>query len=483
MIALFGLLLFFAAALYLIAIFLQERARVGELKSRGFPVAPWLPLVGSVPYGVQMCSTDGFDLFFRTMAKKFNHKPFVVPLMGREVFVVVTEPRVCLEILRRPNELVRDAGFSYDAPAVGVKHELLFANYGPSWEVQRAKANPFFRPSLMRGLFDMIVRTVQDREASIMESISGGTERDLRQDCARVTMRIIANHIFGHPLALPSEDLLVEFFLSLLPQEYQLRVGGLWWLPLFSRVKFFRHRSKALAAVVEEIKHAGDGTFCQLLPEEDMEQKLADVMGILFAGFETTSSSVTWALYFLSHLPNERAAIIAELDAALQGRHIDELTFADVKACPLLLAALYESLRLRPPAPGHPGTAICNVELDQGRCRIPKGTVVYAFYSCFLVSEEFFDRPQEYDLRRWIDGRAEAAAAKAGLSLAEFFTPFLVGQHTCLGRPLAELEGQILLARWVYNFEFRYSGTTPPQQVLSVAFAPNQMPMQVVARR
>ncbi len=471
-----------ALATYLSFVAFRTWRLVRHLQSKGYVCTEWLPLVGCVPYGVKVNAIDGFCAFFSQQAKRFGYAPYIAPLLGSDMFLVVTEPRVCIEILRRSNELRRGRGFALDSPVMGLKHDVLFANSGRSWQEQRTRANPFFRPSAMRGLFDSIVGSSRLGEALLSDYAASREVRDVREDSACATMRVICGHIFGHVLLPEHESVLIEFFLRQMPGEFQLRATGLKWLPLPSRLTFFRVRAAVLKAVGAEIRRAEAGTFAELLSGETEDQKLADVMGMLFAGFETTSSTVSWALYFVSSQPDAKKAILEEIERALANRDIDELTPDDIRVCPLLLAAFSEALRLRPPAPGHPCDAAHDLELDGGRYFIPKDTTVYPFYSCFFVSEEYFDKPDQFDMMRWIDGRAEKAASKAGLSLSEFFTPFLAGQHVCIGRQLAEMEAQILLARWLSKFDFDFAGSRPPQHVLSVAFAPDSMPMRLSRR-
>ena len=426
-----------------------------------------------------MNPTDGLTSFFYSEARRCNGV-FYAPLLGNDGMLVFVDPHVCIEVSRRAEELIRGAGFAYDKKVLGLKHELLFSNWGSSWQEQRRRANPFFKPSAMRNLFDTIVecsRQVEDTD--LLEHANSGKVRDLKLDTAAITLRVICTHIFGHQLPKSLENVLFELFLSLLPPEFQLRVSGFGWLPLPKRWRFFQCRKKALSGVASEILRAEKGSFCELRPEEDMDQKLSDVMGLVFAGFETTSNAVAWAMFFLSEQPETVQAILSQLSSALGDRSIDELTAADLKACPLLLAAFYESLRLRAPAPGHPVDTTNDVTLQDGKYFIPKGTTVYAMYSFSFLDEKFFENPNTFDLFRWIDGRAEKAASKIGMSISELFTPFLVGQHVCLGRQLAELEGQIILARWLHRFSFDFAGTSKPKFVLSVAMTMDSLPMRI----
>jgi cytochrome P450 len=463
---------------------IQSSRRTRRMRSLGYDVCAHWPLLGCLVDGLRVNARDGLTAYFRQQAQRFNRRAFFAPLQGQSAMLVVVDPRTCLEVSRRANELVRGFGFEYDRPALGVQREVLFANHGAEWQQQRARANPFFRPGAMRKLFDTIVACSREVEQQALATAAKTQEvHDIKVDTARITMRVICSHLFGHTLDRDAETLLIDFFLNQMPQDYQIRVAGLGWAPFPSRIGFFRRRREVLAAVAEEICKAEPGSFCELLPGEDEAQKLADVMGLLFAGFETTSNAVAWAVYFLSMQPLTTRAILEQLHGVLGGRSIDELTATDIKACPLLMAVFNESLRLRSPAPGHVGDAVADLTLADGKLFIPKGTTVFAFYLCYFRDELYFDNPETFDIYRWTDGRAEQAAAKAGLSLSEFFTPFLVGQHVCLGRQLAELEAQVILARWLHEFSFSYAGSSEPQCVISISMTADKVPMLISHQR
>jgi cytochrome P450 len=192
---------------------------------------------------------------------------------------------------------------------------------------------------------------------------------------------------------------------------------------------------------------------------------VADAMGMIFAGFDTTSNTLAWSLYFLSFNPEARKKLIAEIDGILDdGKSIDDLSSNDIKEAHFLKACVNETLRLRSPAPGHVGDVIDEgTEVDG--IKLPKGAVCFTNFSCYYLDELYFDHPDRFDPDRWIDGRVQATAGAGffcnfciiylllfqldslNMSVNELFNPFLPGKHTCIGRVLAELEARVVLAR------------------------------------
>ncbi len=120
---------------------------------------------------------------------------------------------------------------------------------------------------------------------------------DIKRYCCSLTMEVITAYIFGHPLDASVLAVLVEFFSYKLAPEFQLRIMGLFYLPLPSRVGFFRSRSRALALIRDEICKAEPDSFAafaQGQTEQDMDKKLSDLVSVfsmLFALRQLTSAN------------------------------------------------------------------------------------------------------------------------------------------------------------------------------------------------
>jgi len=93
------------------------------------------------------------------------------------------------------------------------------------------------------------------------------------------------------------------------------------------------------------------------LDDESHDEALGDIlMTLLFAGYDTTSISLTYALYLLAKNPNKKAKCLEEIDAVLGS----EINFGDTNRktippgpdeLPYTKAVILETLRLFPPAP------------------------------------------------------------------------------------------------------------------------------------
>ena len=139
------------------------------------------------------------------------------------------------------------------------------------------------------------------------------------------------------------------------------------------------------------------------------------MMGLVFAGHETTTHLIGNALYHLLREPTRWAEIVAHPAA--------------------IPAAIEEVLRIEPPIPTFIRTATANTAL--GGVRIAAGENVLVVFGSANHDEHHFPEPERFDLHR----HSESAHMGFGW-----------GTHFCSGAQLARLEGRIVLegltARW-----------------------------------
>ena len=98
-----------------------------------------------------------------------------------------------------------------------------------------------------------------------------------------------------------------------------------------------------------------------------------ELLTFMFAGHDTTASTLSWATHELLEHPEEMAALVAEVDGVLEGK---APTYADVfERLPKLRMFLNESLRLHPPVPKDVKQAVADDTLPDGTL-VPAGTMV-----------------------------------------------------------------------------------------------------------
>jgi cytochrome P450 len=152
-------------------------------------------------------------------------------------------------------------------------------------------------------------------------------------------------------------------------------------------------------------------------------------MTLLFAGHDTTTSTISFLLYELARNPHELGLLYEEQDELLDGRApgLGELT----GGLPRLEMALDETLRLYPPAWVGPRRAMESDEIA-GK-RIPAGAYVnYCSWASHRLPEVFPD-PEAFVPERFTPER-KAALPKGA------YVPFGGGSRTCIGMRFGQME-------------------------------------------
>jgi cytochrome P450 len=160
------------------------------------------------------------------------------------------------------------------------------------------------------------------------------------------------------------------------------------------------------------------------------DQEIRDqLMTLLFAGHDTSTSTITFLLYELARHPEVLRAIWAEQDEVLGGRPPSARELAG--GLPRLEEALDETLRLYPPAWIGPRRAMEAFEF--GGHRVPAGAyVAYCSWASHRLPDVFPD-PEAFVPSRF------AAERKAALPKGAY-VPFGAGSRTCIGMRFGQLE-------------------------------------------
>ncbi len=164
------------------------------------------------------------------------------------------------------------------------------------------------------------------------------------------------------------------------------------------------------------------------------------LLTFLLAGFDTSSSLLSWTLWEIARSDTLQEAVVRECNAAA-----DEWFVSSSRQTQYLDAAINEAARLYPPVWAFGREATQDTTL--GGCHVAAGTQVVV--SPYLVQRDprFFPRPGEFDANRWL----EPAAAPAHCT----YIPFGAGPRLCIGCPLALLQMKIILATILRRFRLQ----------------------------
>ncbi|KLO10170.1 fatty acid hydroxylase [Schizopora paradoxa] len=174
------------------------------------------------------------------------------------------------------------------------------------------------------------------------------------------------------------------------------------------------------------------------LPDDSIVKNL---LTFLVAGHETTSSTLSFCLYFLLTNPETIVELQDELDRTLGND--GEVTLENLEKMEYLTAVLRETLRLAPVAFFRTVTP----KEDTKRYLLKKGTTVVVNTPSMQRDPRVWGPDaEEFRPGRMLDGRFSALPKNA-------WQPFGYGVRACIGRPFAFQECLLFLAALFYHFD------------------------------
>jgi cytochrome P450 len=293
----------------------------------------------------------------------------------------------------------------------------------------------------------------------------------------RLTLNL-ATQIFmgGHRIADPVElDQVNRAFIDCVQAAGAiLRVavpGNTWHRATRGRATLERFLTAQLPAARAS---GGDDLFSVLTRVEDEDGTRfgdADVVNhmifLLMAAHDTTTSTVSTAMYYLGRHPDWQDRVRAET-AALG----PEPTVEQLSALPDLDMVIKECQRLVAPVPVVARRAVKDTVLA-GR-HLPAGTRAFVCSQLSHYLPELWTRPEAFDPERFSPHRAEDRSHRFA------WAPFGGGVHKCLGMAFSNIEARTVLARIRGRFQWSVPPHyAPPMSNVSLPYPRDGLPVDL----
>uniref|UniRef100_A0A8V0Z3F2 Cytochrome P450 family 3 subfamily A member 4 n=1 Tax=Gallus gallus TaxID=9031 RepID=A0A8V0Z3F2_CHICK len=185
------------------------------------------------------------------------------------------------------------------------------------------------------------------------------------------------------------------------------------------------------------------------------EEILAQALTFVFAGYETTSSTLSYISYYLAIHPDVQKRLQDEIDANLPNKAAP--TYNVVMQMEYLDMVVNESLRLHPP--GGRIERICKKTVEFNGVTIPKDMVVMIPAYVLHRDPAYWPKPEEF--------RPERFSKENGENIDPYtFLPFGAGPRNCIGMRFALLIVKVAMVVLLQNFSFKPCKDTPIPLVL-----------------
>ncbi len=196
------------------------------------------------------------------------------------------------------------------------------------------------------------------------------------------------------------------------------------------------------------------------------------VMTLMFAGHDTSTSTLTFMLHELARHPDVVARLVEEQDRVLGGAVPTPEQLE--RELPYLDMVLDEVLRLYPPAWIGPRRAVRDFEF--GGYTVPRGAYVnYSSWASHRIPEVFPD-PEAFIPERFTRER-KAALPRGG------YVPFGGGQRICIGKRFGQTEVKLVATMLLQKLRFdALPGRTMTVRQMPTLSPKGGLPMRVLAR-
>ncbi|RZF45733.1 hypothetical protein LSTR_LSTR011872 [Laodelphax striatellus] len=177
------------------------------------------------------------------------------------------------------------------------------------------------------------------------------------------------------------------------------------------------------------------------LPDEEIKNQVNTIM---FAGFDTTTSSVSFILYALMKYPDVQEKVYKELTNMFESKD-SVATYEDYQNMRYLECVMKETMRVYSIVPYVGRKVEEDVVLPSGYT-LPAGASVNLFLYGLHLNEERFPDPMKFDPERFNEEQSTDRSPFA-------FCPFSAGPRNCIGQKFAMLEVKAIISEIVRNFK------------------------------
>lgn len=279
----------------------------------------------------------------------------------------------------------------------------------------------------------------------IDKSIAEDQAVDLVPHLTRIVLRTAGVFVLNHDLISESDHLNSAFVnLNRMAGESLRSVAS---------CPFSRSKSKSLSVIHTELDRIADNILDT--DEASLLQSLVrngenpafvrdQLKAFMFAGYDTTASSLIYSMYLVAAHPETQVQI------ATESRRVPGRSYESLKKSVLVQSTYKEALRLYPSAYFLPRQTVEDTVL--GGVRVPRGSQVFLSVRHIQRHPDYFQDPNSFMADRFL----------TELKHPFSFIPFGGGPRICIGAALAKLEATLVLQRLCERYEMQAVGREAP---------------------
>jgi len=404
---------------------------------------------------------------------------------GMRKTIVTADPEFLKYVLKDNND-------NYHKSHIQVKRFVEFQGVGLTnshddyWLRQRKLLSMGFTRSRLAEMLPIQIRVLNDFMKDFDEDASRGTV-DIHDQMVKFTLRSVGQSLFGSQMT--KEELekfaaaiaeIQRFIVKKVVQPYLMP----WYAISGQNKKYQDIRLKAdkivKAYVEKRRKEPGkESDILQLIlttPYKDTGELMSDetvsveILQLLVAGNETSTTAAAWAFYLLAKHPEHIPMIREEIETVFADKAID---YAGLFKLTYTIAVLDEAMRMRPPFWMIDREALKDDEFRG--VKIPAGTTVVPYIYGVHHNAEVWKDPETFDPGRFNPQLKEKTHAFAHI-------PFGGGPRVCIGQNMAKMQILLVMSAIIRKYDFELTDTKQmemhammllkPEGIINMRFKP-----------
>ncbi|XP_049832528.1 probable cytochrome P450 6a13 [Schistocerca gregaria] len=467
---------------------------------RGVPqVEPHVPF-GNV--GKHFTGQKRMEFILQDIYRRFKDEKYVGIYAFTKPILVLIDPNLIRLVLVKDFDSFTERIIPNNEQEP-LNHNLLFIG-GSKWKRLRTKLTPTFTT----GKLKMMCQTMQDCGREMVEVLADSASRgevvEMREVSARYTTDIIASVAFGvecncqrNPEAefrqwgrkvfepsLKSKIAQIMYdFVPLLAQALGVAGGteevSQYFRSMVRETVEYREKNGVtrndFMHLLIQLKNKGFVDDDKLHDLKDsskdvdnwklsMDEVAAQAFVFFIAGFETSSTTMSFALYELALNPDVQKRLQEEVDATMKNN--GQLNYEAITGMPYLDKVVSETLRKYPPGALLGRKNIRRYQFPDNGPTLEEGTSLIVPVYALHHDPKYFPEPERFDPERF----SEEVKAERNPYV---YLPFGEGPRHCIGMRLGLLQTKIGLAYLISKFAVhRCEQTKVPIEFNTISFIP-----------
>ncbi|KDR15961.1 hypothetical protein L798_09889 [Zootermopsis nevadensis] len=463
-------------------------------KELGVSYVKPLPFVGNLKEVMFLKENIGKTL--QRIYSEHSDKPFVGIFAFDQPNLLIRDLDLVKNILVKDAQNFIDRVIAVDENLDPLLGKTIFVTKGQRWRRVRVNLTPVFTSAKMKLMFYLVELCGKDLVKYLDMVTADGTPVDVRETTARFTTDVIASCAFGinsNSLKNPDAEFrrymrnifdfsirrglagLTMFFAPNLKRILKLKfvdddttnyIRKAVWQTVDYREKNEVIRNDFLDSMIEMRNKWKRSVQEDKIPaksqendshfEIDGDEFVAQAFAFLAAGFETSGTTLSYALYELALHSEIQQRLRAEITQVLD-KHHGELTYDLVLRCSNdILSA--ETLRKYPVAPFLDRTCLSDYKLPspsgKGTVILPNGIAIFIPVLGIQNDPKYFPEPEKFDPERFTEDNKQNRPSYTHL-------PFGEGPRMCIGMRFGLIQVKMGLIHVLSNYDVAPCKDTP----------------------